>query len=128
MAERKKYLASLLLTTSHLEFLQHGRLVCKAQVAAADTELLGEVVEVHLRGNRRGLWDEATRSGCSRGTGLSTQADLAVVASRHQPQAFLLLVLQEEVLSDGAAHFLQVRHHLLHREYLQGGWKQFCHS
>ncbi len=36
------------LTASHLEFLHHDRLICKAQVAAADAELLGEVVEVHL--------------------------------------------------------------------------------
>lgn len=35
----------------HLEFFQHGRLVCEPQVAAADAELLGEVVEVHLRRN-----------------------------------------------------------------------------
>lgn len=48
-----------------------------------------------------------------------TGADLAVMASRHQPQTFLLLVLQEKVLRDGSAHVLQVRHHLLHREHLQ---------
>lgn len=40
------------LTSSHLEFLQHGRLICEAQVAAADAELLGELIEVHLRKNR----------------------------------------------------------------------------
>ena len=44
----------------HLQLLQHGRLVCKAQVAAANTELLGEVVEVHLKKNREdyGTWEE----------------------------------------------------------------------
>lgn len=38
--------------------------------------------------------------------GSGGSADLAVVASRHQPQALLSLVLQEEVLGEGAAHFL----------------------
>lgn len=41
-----------------------------------------------------------------RAGGSGGSADLAVMASRHQPQALLLLVLQEEVLGDGAAHFL----------------------
>lgn len=41
------------------------------------------------------------------------------MAGRHQPQPLLLLVLQEQVLGDGAIHALQVRHHLLHREHLQ---------
>lgn len=49
-----------------------------------------------------------------------TRAHLAVVANRHQPQALLLLVLQEEVLGDDTAHVLQVAHHLLHREHLWG--------
>lgn len=43
----------------HLQLLQHGRLISKAQVAAAHAELLGEVVEVDLRRNQRGSWDDA---------------------------------------------------------------------
>lgn len=46
-------------------------------------------------------------------------ADLAVVASRHQPQVLLFLVLQEEVLGDDTAHLLEVGHHFLHREHLR---------
>lgn len=64
-----------------------------------------------------GLWRGRSRDTC---WWRLVWADLAVVAGRHQPQAFLLLVLQEEVLSDGSAHVLQVRHHLLHREHLRG--------
>lgn len=45
--------------------------------------------------------------------------NLAVVTHRHQPEAFLFLVLQKKILGDGAAHSLQVRHHLLHGEHLQ---------
>lgn len=99
-------------SASYLQLVQHGRLVGEAQVAAADAELLGEVVEVHLRSSR------ALRGAAGRGRvldGFWTVADLAVVAGRHQPQAFFLLVLQEQVLGDGTAHLLQVRHHLLHR-------------
>lgn len=51
--------------------------------------------------------------------GSGDSADQAVVASRHQPQALLFLVLQEEVLGDGAAHLLEVGHHFLHREDLR---------
>lgn len=113
----------VLSAASHLEFLQHDGLVCKAQVAAAEAQLLSEIIEVHLRKDRRGLWVEAM--GCSRRAGPRTRAHLAVVANRHQPQALLLLVLQEEVLGDDTAHVLQVGHHLLHREHLGGGLH--CH-
>lgn len=37
---------------SHLQPLQHGRLVGEAQVSAADAQLLGQVVEVDLRSAR----------------------------------------------------------------------------
>lgn len=37
-----------LVAGSHLELLQHDGLVCKAQVAAAEPELLGELVKVDL--------------------------------------------------------------------------------
>lgn len=36
------------LTASHLEFLQHDCLICEAEVAVAETELLGQFAEVHL--------------------------------------------------------------------------------
>ena len=51
---RKACGASLtgLLISQHLQLLQHGGLIGKAQVAAADAQLLGEVVEVDLRGQR----------------------------------------------------------------------------
>lgn len=60
----------LLPAASHLEFLQHDGLIRKAQVAAAEAKLLGEIVEVHLWKDRRGLWVEAT--GRSRGAGPRT--------------------------------------------------------
>lgn len=44
---------SVLFFSFHLEFFQHGRLICKAQVAAADAKLSGQVVEVHLEGTQR---------------------------------------------------------------------------
>lgn len=47
------------LISHHLQLLQHGRLISKAQVAAADAELLGEVVEVDLRREQRGSWEDA---------------------------------------------------------------------
>lgn len=50
----------------HLQLLQHGRLIGKAQVAAANAELLGEVVEVDLRRNRRGSWEDAFETGGKR--------------------------------------------------------------
>lgn len=48
-------------TCSHLEFLQHGCLICEAQITAADTQLLCEVIEVDLQRNRGGLWDKTTQ-------------------------------------------------------------------
>lgn len=51
--------------------------------------------------------------------GSGGSADLAVVASRHQPQVLLFLVLQEEVLGDGTAHLLEIGHHFLHRVHLR---------
>lgn len=52
--ERKSRLICL-----HLQLLQHGRLIGKAQVSAAHAQLLGELVEVDLRRNQRGSWEDA---------------------------------------------------------------------
>ncbi len=76
---------------THLQCLQHQRLVRQTQVPGSQPQTLGHVA----------------------------QTQLPVVSHAQQPQTLLLLVLQEQVLSDGAAQVRQVRHHLLHREHLQ---------
>lgn len=75
----------------HFQFFQHGVFISKPQVSAANAQFFGKLVQV----------------------------DLPVVQDGHQPEAFLLLVSEEQVFAVPSLQVLDVGHHLLNREHLR---------